>query len=99
VHNVINRTELYYTAGKKHNSGTGSITPNALKRATIGAERRIASDDSVKGYRDTDVLKQALFERIEDEYDIAAAAEAYAEYERSGRKSRPISELWKELDL
>lgn len=46
-----------------------------------------------------EAFKQALFERIEDEYDIAVAAEAYAEYERSGRKSRPISELWKELDL
>ncbi len=86
-------------ARKKHNSGTGSKMPNALKKATIGAGRRIASNDSVKGYRDIDVLKQALFERIEDMYDAAAAAEAYAEYERSGRKSRPISELWKELDL
>ena len=46
-----------------------------------------------------EAFKQALFERIEDEYDIAVAAEACAEYERSGRKSRPISELWKELDL
>lgn len=86
-------------ARKHHKSGTDSETPNALKKATIGAEGRIASDDSVKGYRDMDELKQALFERIEDEYDIAAAAEAYAEYERSGRKSRPISELWKELGL
>ncbi len=86
-------------ARKHHKSGTGSETPNALKKATRDAERRIASDDSVKGYRDTDVLKQVLFERIEDMYDAAAAAEAYAEYERSGRKSRPISELWKELDL
>ena len=46
-----------------------------------------------------EAFKQALFERIEDEYDVAVAAAAYAEYEMSGRKSRPISELWKELDL
>ena len=45
-----------------------------------------------------DGLKDALFE-MEDAYDAATVAEAYAEYERSGRKSRPISELWKELDL
>lgn len=36
---------------------------------------------------------------IEDEYDIAVAEEAHAEYVNDGRKSRPISELWKELDL
>mgnify|MGYP001011870800 CR=1 FL=1 len=63
-------------ARKKHKSGTGSKTPNALTKAAIDMGRR-----------------------IEDEYDIAVAAEAYAEYERSGCKSRPISELWKELDL
>ena len=38
-------------------------------------------------------------EEIEDKCDIALANEAYAEYESGGKKSRPISELWKELDL
>ena len=38
-------------------------------------------------------------EEIEEKYDIALANEAYAEYESGGKKSRPISELWKELDL
>lgn len=33
---------------------------------------------------------QALFEKIEDEYDIAIAEEAYDEYVASGKKSRPI---------
>ncbi len=46
-----------------------------------------------------EAFKQALFEKIEDEYDIAVAEEAYTEYVNSGKKSRPISELWKELDL
>lgn len=46
-----------------------------------------------------EAFKRALFERIEDEYDIVIANEAYDEYEKSGKKSRPISELWKELDL
>lgn len=45
------------------------------------------------------VEEKALFEKTEDEYDIAVAKEAYNEYVESGRKSRPISELWKELDL
>ena len=46
-----------------------------------------------------EAFKKALFERIEDEYDITAADEAYEEYVKSGKKSRPISELWKELDI
>ena len=44
-------------------------------------------------------FKRALFERIEDEYDITVAEEAYEDYVKSGKKSRPIEELWKELDL
>lgn len=46
-----------------------------------------------------EAFKKALFEKIEDEYDIAIAEEAHTEYVNSGEKSRPISELWKELDL
>lgn len=46
-----------------------------------------------------EAFKQALFEKIEDEYDLTVAQEAYGEYVNDGRKSRPISELWKELDL
>lgn len=46
-----------------------------------------------------EAFKRALFERIEDEYDIAVAKDAYSEYIKNGSKSRPISELWGELDL
>lgn len=46
-----------------------------------------------------EAFKQALFEKIEEEYDIAVCDEAYKEYENSGKESRPIEELWKELDL
>ena len=46
-----------------------------------------------------EAFKRALFERIEDEYDIAAASEAYREYEDSERQSRPASKLWEELEL
>ena len=45
------------------------------------------------------LMKNAFFEKIEDEYDIAVAEEAYRQYVESGEKSRPISEFWKELDL
>lgn len=46
-----------------------------------------------------EAFKRALFERIEDEYDIVVAKDAYNEYVKNGSKSRPISELWGELDL
>ena len=46
-----------------------------------------------------EAFKRALFERIEDEYDIVVGSDAYNEYVKDGSKSRPISELWGELDL
>lgn len=45
-----------------------------------------------------EAFKNALFERIEDEYDLAISEEAYNEYMRT-RESRPIEEFWKELDI
>lgn len=46
-----------------------------------------------------EAFKRALFDRIEEEYDVAIAEEAYQEYLDGGCKSKPIEELWKELDL
>lgn len=46
-----------------------------------------------------EAFKQALFEKIEDEYDIAVFDEAYKEYQNSNKDSRPIEELWQELDI
>ena len=47
----------------------------------------------------SEAFKKALFEKIEDEFDVVVADEAYNEYVKSGKESRPISELWEELDL
>ena len=46
-----------------------------------------------------DAFKKALFEKIEDEYDIALAESSYKDYIESGKESRPIEELWKEVGL
>ena len=46
-----------------------------------------------------EAFKRALFDKIEEDYDIAVAEEAYGEYQRSGKKSRPVGEFWKELGL
>ena len=45
-----------------------------------------------------EAFKRALFERIEDEYDIVVADEAYKEYLDSGCKSTPIADFWREID-
>ena len=45
-----------------------------------------------------EAFKWALFERIEDEYDIVVADEDYKEYLDSGCKSTPIADFWRELD-
>lgn len=46
-----------------------------------------------------EAFKRALFDKIEEDYDLTAADEAYSEYLSSGKKSRPVGEFWKELDL
>ena len=46
-----------------------------------------------------EAFKSALFEKIEDEYDITIADDAYYDYVKNGKVSRPIEELWKELDI
>ena len=46
-----------------------------------------------------EAFKRALFEKIEDEYDLALAEQAHTEYVEGGKQSRPISEFWEELGL
>lgn len=44
-----------------------------------------------------EACKRALFERIDEEYDRDVFEEAYWDYVKDGKKSRPISELWREI--
>lgn len=46
-----------------------------------------------------EAFKRALFEKIEEEYDVAVAQSAYDEYVKDGCQSKPVSDLWSELDL
>ncbi len=46
-----------------------------------------------------EAFKKALFEKIEDEYDLTVAQEAYQEYVSDEKKSRPIQDLWQECGL
>lgn len=47
----------------------------------------------------SEAFKRALFDKIEDEYDLNAFAEYESEKQSGTLKTRPVSELWKELDL
>lgn len=63
-------------------------------------ERRLAdSYAKIHSISVGEAFKKAFFEKIENEYDIAIADQAYGEYVKSGKKSKPIQELWDELSL
>lgn len=47
----------------------------------------------------SDIIRIAMLERIEDEYDLKAFEEYESEKQPGTLKTRPISELWEELDL
>ena len=47
----------------------------------------------------SEAFRRALFEKIEDEYDVSVAGAALVEYKNSGEKSTPIAVLWKEPDI
>ena len=46
-----------------------------------------------------EAFKRALFDKIEEQYDIVVGEESYREYVNTGKKSRPFSKLKGELDL
>ena len=74
---------------------TAQITIALSERERISVEQfaRRHSVSPEKAFR-TD-----LFEKIEDEADLAIAEQAYREYLAEGKHSRPVSELCKELSL
>ena len=62
-------------------------------------EKRLAESYArIHAFSLGEAFKRALFEKIEDEYDVAVADEAYKEYLDSGCKSKPIQDFWRELD-
>ena len=72
------------------------IVPVYLTAEEKSIAKRYAA---AKGITLPEACKEALFEKIEDEYDSAVAEEAYTEYVASGCKSTPAEELWQELGL
>ena len=72
----------------------------ALSICLTEDERRLAdSYAKLHALSVGDAFKRALFEKIEDEYDLQIAEDAYNDYVKDGKKSIPAAEVWKELDL
>ena len=67
----------------------------------LNDEEKMLADSYAKlhGLALGEAFKTALFEKIEDEYDVSLADEAYKEYVDNGCKSQPIDELWNELGI
>ena len=82
---------MYYTKG-------GDIMAFSIR---LSDEEKALADSYARMHNVSlgEAFKKALFEKIEEEYDISVAEEAYNEYIRDGKKSRTIEELWEELDL
>ena len=64
-------------------------------------EERKLADSYAKLHSMTvgEAFKRALFDRIDEEYDRSVYEEAYNEYVKKSKKSRPIADLWKETGL
>lgn len=66
-------------------------------RLTEEEHRLATSYARIHGISIEKAFKQALFDRIEDEYDLEIARAALDDYAKSGYKSTPIAEFWEEL--
>ena len=66
----------------------------------LSEDERLLAESYAKlhSYSLSEAFKRALFEKIEEEYDIAVAESAYREYVDGGRKSTPVKDFWRELD-
>ena len=67
----------------------------------MNEEERLLAESYAKlhSYSLSEAFKRALFEKIEDEFDIMVGQEAYDEYIEDQRNSRPINELWKDCGI
>ena len=61
-------------------------------RLTDEERKRAESYAKMHAYSLSEAFKRAWFEKIEDDYDIAVAEEAYNEYVADGRTSRPADD-------
>ncbi|MCL2631052.1 MAG: DUF6290 family protein [Firmicutes bacterium] len=59
----------------------------------------IKSYADLRGITVSDAIRTAILERIEDELDVKLATQAYAEWEKDGKRTISLSEVKGELGL
>lgn len=67
-------------------------------RMTKEQEEFVKAYAKLKGVTVSEVFKRALFDEIEDEYDIVDGEKAYAKYLEDPSSAIPWEEFKKELD-
>ena len=67
----------------------------------LNDEEKMLADSYAKlhGMALGEAFKTALFEKIEDEYDIARADSIHQEMIDTNEKPQPIEKLWEELGI
>ena len=68
-------------------------------RLTNEERKLVDSYTKIHSISISEAFKKALFEKIEDEYDLVIADEAYSDYLAADKKTRNIQALWEELEL
>ena len=53
----------------------------------------------MEGITVSEFIRNIVMERIEDEYDVKVANEAYEDYLKDNKKSETIEKLWEELEI
>lgn len=62
-------------------------------------EKILNSVSAMYGCGVSSFIKKVVFEKIEDDYDIKSIEEYESEKKNGTLETRPIEELWEELDL
>ena len=81
---------MYYTRGRSY-----GVFNSAVRRRKKAGGQLCKAPFHVYGRS----IQTGAVERIEDEYDVTVANDAYREYVQGGKKSKPVADLWKELEL
>jgi len=98
IHQMPEAIDMIEDAAKKGYETSCNIMAISIR---LSDEEKALADSYARMHNVSlgEAFKKALFEKIEEEYDISVAEDAYSEYIKEGKISRPIEELWEELDL
>ena len=84
---------MYYTCNTKEEGAMGISI-----RVTEEEQKLFRAYADLHGVTVSQLLKETLLERIEDELDIIAADKAYAEYKKNP-KTYTLDEILQELEI